>query len=70
MWTVKYLTGVVSEIASLASTTKGTGLKWTVVTDLLVSVYRDEVSKMKAVESANMQTNVGPDDSKDEGDFD
>lgn len=70
-WPSKYLIGVVSEIASLSYSTKGIGRNWTVVTELLVSVYRDEVAKMKAIESANLaQQSNEPDDSKDEGDFD
>lgn len=69
-WPSKSLINTVSEVASLSSSTKGVGLKWTVVTELLVAVYRDEVGRMKTIETANLSNKGEAADSKDEGDFD
>ena len=74
-WPAKYLLSTASEIAYLANSVKGIGRKWSVVTALLVSIYRDEMSKMKAIENYKLaqaadSASIGADDDKDEGDFD
>lgn len=50
-WSGEYLLKIVGEIAHLASLYKNTGPNWTVVTAVLVAVYRDEIAKMKSIDN-------------------
>lgn len=53
-WPRKMLLKTVYDVASLAaSRDKGFGPKWTVVTSLLVSIYRDEVAKKRSIDQFN-----------------
>jgi hypothetical protein len=73
-WPDEYLLELANEVAMVHySYPKGAKPRWDVVTYTLVSVYRDELTKMKAIDRLNNDTaaptsNSGADE--DEGDFD
>jgi hypothetical protein len=56
---------VVQEAASFSNSTKKINPKWTVMTSILVSIYRDEVAKVKAIDNHNLMASAnsgtGPD---------
>ena len=49
-WNADYLIELLGEVAYQAGLYKTTGRKWTVVTAMLVGIYRDEIAKMRAAE--------------------
>jgi len=57
-WPYQMLLGIVVEVATFSSSVKRTGKDWTVVTSTLVSVYRDEIAKVKAVDNYILQQKV------------
>lgn len=72
IWTSDYLERLVGEVGYQANLYKNNGPKWSVVTAILVSVYRDEIAKMKAIENFNLlqSANEGRETDDDEGEFD
>lgn len=72
-WPKEYLIQVANETASISASTKGIGRQWTIPTSLFVSIYRDEINKVKTVENYRLTSSVDAPASKnepDEGDFD
>lgn len=53
-WNGDYLLKLVTETAYQAGLHKKSGRKWTVTTSILVSVYRSEIEKIKAIENFNL----------------
>lgn len=69
-WPLKYLLQVVHDVSYQSSLTKTTGRNWTVITTLLVNIYRDERAKIEAVERYNLnQSAQNKAEPEDEGDF-
>jgi hypothetical protein len=70
------LIDLVLQSGALANSCKGSKPEWPVMTALLVSIYRDESAKMKAIDSFNMAagygagTSIANNTDDDEGDFD
>lgn len=73
IWPLDHMLSVVNEIAYYSSY-KGTSRMWTVITDLLVKIYRNEQNNSRAAESfyLNMNTDVTKPvvDLDDGGDYD
>lgn len=63
-WPAMRLIQMVYEVASMANSTKTTKRNWTVLTAQLVSIYRGESSKMRAIDNFKLAEQVTPQGSK------
>ena len=50
-WPSKYLLDQLVEVATISYSTKRKSPKWTVIVNMLISVYRDEIAKMRAIDN-------------------
>lgn len=57
---MRHLMKLVNDVAYIAMSNRGIDRKWTVRTGNLVSIYRGEMSKIKALESAKLIQTMQP----------
>jgi hypothetical protein len=68
-WPRSYLLKTLIDVASLANSREGFDPQWTVVTAVLVGVYRDERDKRQSIERANTKPASNPAPDPDDEDY-